>query len=82
VHDTFIQFALRAAEHRVCVGRYVIMPDHIHLFAGFGPESISVSAWMKSFQKRDLEGPEKRDFSRAALAEGFLRSCHSIPGVV
>jgi REP element-mobilizing transposase RayT len=26
------------------------MPDHFHLLAGFGPESISVSAWMKSLK--------------------------------
>ena len=26
VHDTFIQFGLRATEHGVWVGRYVIMP--------------------------------------------------------
>src|ERR1043165_1314683 len=50
VHNAFINFALRAAEHQVWVGRYVIMPDHIHLFAGFGPESMSVSLWMKSFK--------------------------------
>jgi putative transposase len=50
VHNGFIQFGLRAVEHRVWVGRYVIMPDHVHLFAGFGPESISISAWMKSFK--------------------------------
>jgi REP element-mobilizing transposase RayT len=50
VHDSFIQFGLRATGHGVSVGRYVIMPDHIHLFAGFAPKSISVSAWMKSFK--------------------------------
>src|SRR5689334_4804023 len=50
VHDSFIQFGLRAAEHRVFVGRYVIMPDHIHLFVRFGHESISLSSWMKSFK--------------------------------
>ena len=32
------------------IGRYVLMPDHVHLFAGFGPESISLSAWQKSFK--------------------------------
>src|SRR5437867_10485227 len=33
-------------------------------------------------EKRDLEDPQKRDFSRPALAERLLRSCHSIPGVL
>jgi putative transposase len=26
------------------------MPDHVHLFASFGPGSISLSTWMKSFK--------------------------------
>ena len=50
VHTTFIQFGLRAVEYGVWIGRYVIMPDHIHLFAGFEPESITVSKWVKSFK--------------------------------
>jgi REP element-mobilizing transposase RayT len=29
VHDSFIQFGLRAAERGVWIGRYVIMPDHL-----------------------------------------------------
>jgi REP element-mobilizing transposase RayT len=45
-----VDFALKAAERAVCIGRYVIMPDHVHLFVGFGPESISVSDWLKSFK--------------------------------
>jgi len=50
VHNTLIQFGQRAQDYQVAVGRYVIMPDHIHLFAGFGPESISLSMWMKSLK--------------------------------
>jgi len=50
VHETFIRFALGAPEYGVAVGRYVIMPDHIHLFAGFSPDSISLSKWLKSFK--------------------------------
>jgi hypothetical protein len=26
------------------------MPDHIHLFAAFGPESVSLSIWVKSLK--------------------------------
>jgi putative transposase len=48
VHESFIRFSLNAANHGIGVGRYVIMPDHIHLFAAFGPESPSLSSWMKS----------------------------------
>lgn len=50
MHDAFVQFRMRAPDYKVSVGRYVIMPDHIHLFAGFGPESTLVSAWIKSLK--------------------------------
>ena len=33
VHDAFVTFGRRAADQfNIAVGRYVIMPDHIHLF--------------------------------------------------
>jgi len=33
VQDSFVAFGLRAAQsHNIAVGRYVIMPDHVHLF--------------------------------------------------
>jgi REP element-mobilizing transposase RayT len=49
INEAFIQFGARAQEHGVWVGRYVIMPDHIHL--AFGPEAMPVSRWMKSLKK-------------------------------
>src|SRR6185369_3200637 len=50
VHATLISFAERAPDYGVSVGRYVIMPDHIHLFAAFTPESIALSKWIKSLK--------------------------------
>ena len=50
MHNALIMFGLRAVERQVGVGRYVLRPDHVHLFVGFGPESLLVSAWMKSFK--------------------------------
>ena len=50
VHEAFVKFASGAPNHGVHVGRYVIMPDHIHLFAAFEPESVSLSKWMKSLK--------------------------------
>jgi len=72
VHNAFINFALRAAEHQVWVGRYVIMPDHIHLFAGFGPESISVSAWMKSFKNAISKTLRAVDYPAPHWEKGFF----------
>jgi len=46
VHNVFLRFARRAyAEHGIAVGRYVIMPDHIHLFV-CGPNDFELGRWM------------------------------------
>ena len=50
VHNAFTHFALRGAGYGVWTGRYVLMPDHIHFFAAFGPESLSLSKWLKSMK--------------------------------
>jgi REP element-mobilizing transposase RayT len=44
--DGFIRFAERAyLEHNIAVGRYVIMPDHIHLFVT-GPDNFELGRWI------------------------------------
>ena len=72
VHDTLIQFGLRATEHGVWVGRYVIMPDHIHLFAGFEPGSIALSAWMKSLKNAISKTLKGATFPGPHWQKGFF----------
>jgi REP-associated tyrosine transposase len=50
VHAALVAFTEQAPIYGVAVGRYVIMPDHIHLFAAFTPESIALSKWIKSLK--------------------------------
>lgn len=46
IHDAFVLFASRAErEFNVAVGRYVIMPDHIHLFLRGGPDFV-LTKWI------------------------------------
>ena len=46
VHESFISFSARAySDHNIAVGRYVIMPDHIHLFV-CGPVDFELGRWM------------------------------------
>jgi REP element-mobilizing transposase RayT len=46
VANAFIEFAERAYSRRnIAVGRYVIMPDHIHLFV-CGPDDFELGRWM------------------------------------
>ena len=62
IHQEFIKFAQIATKHHVLVGFFMIMPDHIHLFAAFSPQSPPLSKWMKALrgdlskQLRDVSG--------------------------
>ena len=54
VHGAFVEYCRRAGDFRVGVGRYVLMPDHIHLFACFGIGcTTTLGAWIKGL-KRDI----------------------------
>ena len=46
VHEAFVAFAAQAYSRRnIAVGRYVIMPDHLHLFV-CGPDDFELGRWM------------------------------------
>lgn len=46
IHDAFHVFSSRAQDHDIAVGRYVIMPDHIHLFVVCSPTGLTLSEWI------------------------------------
>jgi REP element-mobilizing transposase RayT len=51
VHAAFVAFALQAnLQHSIAVGRYVIMPDHVHLFVR-GPDDFQLSAWVGTLKQ-------------------------------
>jgi len=50
VHDTFCMFATKAGEHDVAVRRYVIMPDHVHLFVVCPTHGITLPIWVQSLR--------------------------------
>ena len=46
VHKAFATFATNAySDHNIAVGRYVIMPDHLHLFVR-GPDDFQLGHWI------------------------------------
>lgn len=49
-HECMRNFCIQARERGVLVGRYVLMPDHLHLFACIPPEAVGLSSWMKSLK--------------------------------
>jgi REP-associated tyrosine transposase len=62
VHEGFIEYCRRAADFHIGVGRYVLMPDHIHLFVCFGIGCTStLGAWVKGL---------KRELDRVVLSAG------------
>jgi putative transposase len=50
IHETFCAFSAKAQEYDVAVGRYVIMPDHVHLFAAFPIDGITLPSWVQSLR--------------------------------
>jgi putative transposase len=46
IHEVFRSFCVRAEERDVAVGRYVIMPDHVHLFVAMPSTGITLSEWI------------------------------------
>ncbi len=49
IHQAFLAFSVAAQQRHVWVGRYVIMPDHLHFFVDCG-EEVTLSVWMKSLK--------------------------------
>src|SRR6516225_567201 len=45
VHAAFVAYSERARDLNVAVGRYVIMPDHIHLFVR-GSQDFELGPWV------------------------------------
>jgi REP element-mobilizing transposase RayT len=82
VHNVFRTFGQMAYEnYNVAVGRYVIMPDHAHLFVVFPPTGITLSKWTQSL--RSVLGKEllRLGVQKPHWQEGFfdhlLRSSES-----
>jgi putative transposase len=50
VHHAFIRYAERGKGFGVGVGRYVLMPDHVHLFVRPGPE-VTLVRWCSGLKR-------------------------------
>ena len=46
IHRVFRSFGAGAENHDIAVGRYVIMPDHVHLFVAFPMTGLTLSEWI------------------------------------
>ena len=50
VHDRFVSFANSALDRGIAVGRYVIMPDHIHFFVS-GHFDFILDQWIRALKR-------------------------------
>ena len=64
IHEGFIQFGKNGPEHGAWIGKYVLMPDHLHVFVSLDDEKITLANWMKSL---------KNSLSKAMRAQKILR---------
>ena len=72
IHETFCVFCNRAQEQAVAVGRYVLMPDHAHLFVALPEEVLRLQKWIQSL--RSVIGKEllTLGFQKPHWQEGFF----------
>lgn len=50
VHRVFLAYCERGLSLGVGVGRYVLMPDHIHLFVRLNP-NVSLMQWVRNLKR-------------------------------
>jgi REP element-mobilizing transposase RayT len=82
VHDAFRAFCLRAeVEFGVAVGRYVLMPDHVHLFVVMPPDRIPLRTWIQSLRavlgKTLLSNGHRKPHWQEGFFDHVLRSSES-----
>ncbi len=73
IHDAFRAFCFRAHEqYDVAVGRYVLMPDHLHLFVALPAGGITLPKWIQSL--RSVLGKDllRLGFQKPHWQEGFF----------
>jgi len=81
IPDTFCVFCTNAPERDVAVGRYVIMPDHVHLFAAFPVRAITLTTWVQTLRnvigKRLLQLEIHKPHWQEGFFDHLLRSQES-----
>jgi REP element-mobilizing transposase RayT len=72
VHIAFQEFTKRGfTERNIAVGRYVIMPDHIHLFV-CGPDDFVLGRWIGSLKQRLAKAIKRKPDAHSIWQRGFF----------
>jgi putative transposase len=73
IHEQFRSYCIRALDYNVAVGRYVVMPDHIHLFV-CGDLEFDLGIWVRGLKR--VVTPE-RNCWQPGFFDHLLRSVES-----
>src|SRR5437016_14636778 len=71
VNSAFVAFARHAYTRNVAVGRYVIMPDHLHLFV-CGPDDFELGRWVGALKRHLAKVAGSTNPSRPIWQRGFF----------
>jgi len=71
-HDTFCIYVTKAKQYDGAGGRYVVMPDHVHLFAAFSTDGITLRSWVQSLRNVIGEKLLQLVAHRTHWQEGFF----------
>jgi putative transposase len=72
IHEAFLDFAGQASDRGAWVGRYVLMPDHLHLFVVIQDERLRLSAWIGSLKKSVSKTLRARGEGAPHWQKGFV----------
>ncbi len=77
-HGAFSRYSQRASQHSVAVGRYVFMPDPLHLFVK-GDANFMLSRWMRGLKRAIAVelGFRSRELWQPGFFDHVLRSDES-----
>ena len=77
VHLRFIEFRRAGEERGIAVGRYVIMPDHIHLFVSNNSDG-TLSQWVRLLKRHlSLAIPASRPHWQKGFFDHLIRNSES-----
>jgi REP element-mobilizing transposase RayT len=72
IHTAFRSFCFRAKERHIAVGRYILMPDHVHLFVALPEQDLTLEKMDPGVAIGYRQATVKIGSSKTALARKFL----------
>lgn len=72
VHAAFVTFCHEALTHSIFAGRYILMPNHVHLYAKLPPPSENLSVWVKSLKNTLSKTLRQQNIFAPQWQKGFF----------